>query len=292
MALIAAALAACGGREAPASTRANGSAALVGAAGGAPRHALRVCADPNNLPFSDSLGRGFENRIAELLARDLGDTVRYTWWAQRRGFVRNTLGAHRCDVIIGIDEGNEQVLTSSPYYRSTYVFVTRRHGGPRLTSFDDPRLRTLRVGLHVIGDDYNALPPGVAMARRGLVNGVRGYSIYGDYAQPNPPARLIEAVARGDVDVAVAWGPLAGYFARRSPVPLVVLPVTTPEAVPGVPFTYGIALGVRHGDAARLARLGAILRRRRSAVRAILRSYGVPLVDSEPARAASRSGAE
>lgn len=255
----------------------------------APAGVLRVCADPNNLPFSDREGRGFENRIAELIARDLHERVRYTWWAQRRGFVRNTLEAKRCDVIIGIDAGDEQVLTSPPYYWSTYVFVSRRERDLRVSSFDDPRLRRMRVGIHVIGDDYNALPPGVALARRGIVNNVRGYSIYGNYAEPSPPSKLIDAVARGDVDVAVAWGPLAGYYARRTRVPLRVSPVATRDAIPGIPFTYGIAIGVRRRDTTRLARLEDVLRRRRGDVRAILESYGVPLLAGRgPSRVAGR----
>ena len=241
---------------------------------------LRVCADPNNLPFSDAKGEGFENRIAELLAKDLGDTVEYTWWAQRRGFVRNTLKAGKCDVVIGTAAGDDMMLTSKPYYRSTYVFVTKPGTRP-VTTFDDPRLRTMRVGVHVIGDDYTALPPGVALAQRGIIRNVHGYSIYGDYKDVAPPARLIDAVAKGDVDVAAAWGPLAGYFASREPMHLTVTPVADRQAIHGIPFTFGIALGVRHGDKARLDTLQHLLDKHRRDVRAILESYGVPLVEGK-----------
>jgi len=244
----------------------------------APGTPLRVCADPNNLPFSDRAGRGFENRIATLVGRELHRPVTYYWWAQRRGFVRNTLSANRCDVIIGIVAQSELVLPTSPYYQSTYVFVTRANSGLRVSSFNDPRLRTLRVGIHVIGDDGNSLPPGVALAERGIIRNVVGYSIYGDYTKESPPSDLIRAVARGAVDVAVAWGPLAGYYAMHSPVPLVLQPVTSPAEVRGIPFTYPIAFGVRHGDVALQRQLNEIIARDGARLQAILRAYGVPVV--------------
>src|ERR1041384_2977382 len=139
---------------------------------------LRVCADPNNLPFSNERGEGFENRIAELLARDLGAKLDYTWWAQRRGFIRNTLGAHLCDVVIGVPAGYDLVLTTHPYYRSTYVFVTRKQSGIALSSFDDPQLRKLKIGVHLIGNDGVNVPPAHALTRRGIITNVSGYSIY------------------------------------------------------------------------------------------------------------------
>jgi mxaJ protein len=239
---------------------------------------LRVCADPNNLPFSDSAGRGFENRLAELIAEDLGVEVRYTWWAQRRGFVRNTLRAGACDLIPGVPERFDPVVTTAPYYRSAYVFVTRRSLVPPIDWFDDPRLRRLKLGVHVIGDDYANPPPVSALARRGIVRNVAGYSIYGDYRQPNPPARLIEAVARGEVDVAVVWGPLGGYFAARSEVPLRVTPVLRPDDGPGVPFEFGIAMAVRPEDTTLARTVNEVLVRHRAEVRGILERYGVPLL--------------
>jgi mxaJ protein len=242
---------------------------------------LRVCADPNNLPFSDSAGRGFENRLAELIAQDLGAEVRYTWWAQRRGFVRNTLRAGACDLIAGVPARFELVATTAPYYRSTYVFVTREDLGPPIESFDDPRLRRLKVGVHLIGDDYANPPPVSALARRGIVRNVQGYTIYGDYREPNPPARLVEAVARGDVDVAVVWGPLGGYFAGRSEVPLRVTPVGRQDDGPGVPFVFSIAMGVRPGETALLRTVDGVLTRHRAEVRRILKRYGVPLLGEE-----------
>ena len=243
-----------------------------------PPGALRVCADPNNLPFSNQAEQGFENRIARLIAADLGAEVRYTWWAQRRGFVRNTLGAGECDLIPGVPARFEPVATTAPYYISSYVFVTRSDLEPAIESLDDPRLRRLRIGVHLIGDDYANPPPVAALARRGIVRNVAGYSIYGDYRDPNPPARLVEAVARGEVDVAIVWGPLGGYFATREAVPLRVRRIRESDDGRGVPFVFRIAMGVRPEDSVLLRRVESVLVRRRVEVRRILGEYGVPLV--------------
>ncbi len=252
---------------------------LTGAA--PPLPVLRVCADPNNLPFSNRREAGFENRIASLVAGDLHATPSYTWWAQRRGFIRNTLGAGRCDVVMGIPAGDDMVRTTRPYYVSTYVFLSRRADGLRLRSLDDPRLRTLRIGIHFIGDDYHNTPPAQGLARRGIVRNVVGYSIYGDYSKPNPPAALVEAVARGDVDVAIVWGPFAGYFGRRTSTPLDITPVAEGSDSLLSPFTFAIAAGVRRGDSGLAARIDAALRARRSEIRDLLGRYGVPLVEKE-----------
>lgn len=240
-----------------------------------PADSFRVCADPNNLPFSNDRGEGFENRIATLIARDLGEHVEYTWWAQRRGFVRNTLNTGSCDVILGVPAGYGMVRTTRPYYRSTYVFVTRRDRGLHITSFDDSALRTLRVGVHLVGDNYANSPAAYSLARRGLTTNVVGYTLYGDYSKPNPPARLIDAVANKEIDVAVAWGPLAGYFAQRSRVPLELRPVT-PQQDGAMQYAFDIAAGVRRRDSTRLAALDAELTRRRAEIDRILADYGVP----------------
>jgi mxaJ protein len=241
---------------------------------------LKVCADPNNLPFSNDRGEGFENKIAELIARDLNEKVRYTWWAQRRGFVRNTLNARECDLLIGVPSSFERTSTTAPYYRSTYVFVARRDRHLRIASFDDPILKRLRIGVQMIGDDFTNTPPAHALSQRHIVSNVRGYSVYGDYRQPNPPARIIDAVARGDVDVAVAWGPLAGYFAQHQPVPLEVIPVSPQIDLPFLPFVYDISMGVRRGDNALKDRLNTIIAQRRVEIDRILEQYGVPRVDA------------
>jgi mxaJ protein len=241
---------------------------------------LKVCADPNNLPFSNEHQEGFENKIAELIARDLNEKVRYTWWAQRRGFVRNTLNARECDVLIGVPSSFERASTTAPYYRSTYVFVTRRDRHLEIASFDDPILKRLTIGVQMIGDDFTNTPPAHALSQRHIVSNVRGYSVYGDYRQPNPPARIIDAVARGDVDVAVAWGPLAGYFAQHQSIPLEITPVSPQIDLPFLPFVYDISMGVRRGDNALRERLNAIIAQRRAEIDEILKQYGVPRVDA------------
>lgn len=249
-----------------------------GRADAAPAPELRVCADPNNLPFSNQKGEGFENRIAELVAREMGMRVRYTWWPQRRGFFRETLRAGKCDVVIGVPATLEMVAPTRPYYRSTYVFVARRDRGLHLASFDDPRLKTLRLGVQIVGDDGFNTPPVHALASRGVVGNLRGYTVYGDYARPNPPAEIMDAVERGEVDAAIVWGPLAGYFAARSRVPLEVTPVQPQIDPPFLPFVYDIAMGTRRGDTLR-TRLDEIIVRRRGEIDGILRGYGVPRAD-------------
>ena len=236
---------------------------------------LRVCADPNNMPFSNQKQEGFENRIASLIARDLGVPVQYTWWPERRGFVRNTLKARTCDVVMQVPAGYELTEHTAPYYRSTYVFVTRADRHLTIKSFDDPALRHLRIGIHMMGDDYANSPAASALARRGLAGQIVPFMIYGDYSLPDPPAGIIRAVARDSIDVAVAWGPLAGYFAKRSPVRLVLTPVTPPSRE----FAYSMAMGVRHGDSTTRAVLDSELARRRTDIRRILEDYGVPLVE-------------
>ncbi|HJR09214.1 MAG TPA: substrate-binding domain-containing protein [Pyrinomonadaceae bacterium] len=238
--------------------------------------ALRVCADPNNLPFSNERGEGFENKLAELVAREMHTRVEYTWWAQRRGFFRNTLKAGLCDVVLGVPSSFELTLTTSPYYRSTYVFVSRKDRHLGIRSFDDAALRQLKVGVQLIGDDSANTPPAHALSARKIIQNVVGYTVYGDYAEANPPARIIDAVARGDVDVAVAWGPLAGYFARRSKVALEVVPVSPQFDLPFLPFVYDISMGVRRGDDALKEELERILELKRAEIEHILDDYGVP----------------
>jgi mxaJ protein len=241
---------------------------------------LRVCADPNNLPFSNDRMEGFENRLASLVARELGTTVRYTWWAQRRGFLRNTLNAGLCDVVIGLPTSVELALTTRPYYRSSYVFVTRRDSGVSVQSFNDSVLRRLRIGVQLVGDDGANPPPVHALAARGIVGeNVVGYSVYGDYSYESPPSRIIRAVAEGEVDVAIAWGPLAGYFAQRQNVPLDLVPVDPQIDVPFLPFVFDLSMAVRREDIVLFERLEAILVKSRSEIDGILAEYHVPRVD-------------
>ena len=244
-----------------------------------PLTALRVCADPNNLPFSNDRLQGFENRLASLVAEDLGVPLQYTWWAQRRGFLRSTLNANLCDVVMGLPTSVEMALTTRPYYRSTYVFVTRRDRGLRLKSFDDAALRRLRIGVTLVGDDGANAPPAHALSRRGIIRNVVGYSVYGDYRSANSPARIIEAVANGDIDVAAAWGPLAGYFARRQRVALDIAPVEPQIDLPFLPFVFDMSMAVRRGDDALRSRLEDILDDRRAEIDALLAEFHVPRVD-------------
>ena len=249
---------------------------------------LRICADPNNLPFSNQREEGFENKIASLLAQDLHEELSYTWWAQRRGFVRHTLKAGLCDVIMGVPANYEMVETTRPYYRSSYMFVTRQSDALDIASFDDPQLKTLRVGVQMVGDDASNTPPADALARRGIVENVRGFMIYGDYNSPEPTAPIIDAVARGEIDVAVAWGPQAGYFAAREPVRLSLQPVKPWLDGPRLPMAYDISAGVLRGNGALRTALDSALARNKAGVERLLRSYDVPLVPARATPAPSR----
>lgn len=245
-----------------------------------PARELRVCADPNNLPFSNEKEEGFENRIVGVLARELGANVSYVWWAQRRGFIRNTLNAGLCDLIPGAPAALDMLRTTTPYYRSSYVFVTREDG-PDITSFDDAQLRDLRIGVQIIGDDGANSPPVTALARRGVIGKLRGFPVYGDYSTPNPPSRIIEAVANGEIDVAIAWGPLAGYFAGRQSVKLKIAAVSPLIDKPVVPMLYDIAMGVRRDDKALHDEIDAALRKHKPEIDAILAGYHVPRLDPD-----------
>jgi mxaJ protein len=246
-----------------------------------PDRVLRVCADPNNLPFSNRHGDGFENRLATLLASDRSARLEYTWWPQRRGFVRNTLETGQCDVVMGVPARFEPVRTTQPYYRSTYVFAARRDRVTGLGSLDDPRLRALKIGVQMIGDDFTNTPPAHALANRGLVSNVIGYPVYGDYSRPAPLAAIVTAVDRGDIDAALVWGPTAGYFARRAAHPLELTAVSPREDSPALPFVFDIAMGVRRGDAALQRELDAFIVRRRADITRILDAYGVPRVEGD-----------
>jgi len=239
---------------------------------------LRVCADPNNLPFSNERGEGFENKIAELIADELGVTLSYTWWAQRRGFIRNTLNTGSCDLVTGTTNGIEMLRTTLPYYRSGYAFVTRQDG-PKVSSLNDPILHNLRIGIQLVGEGGANPPPSEALARRGIVDNVRGYLVYGDYREQNPAAAIMDAVAKGEIDVAIVWGPVAGYFAGRESVPLKVALVTPQNDDPRVPMVFDINMGVRRDDPTLRDEINAALSKLRPKIDAVLANYGVPRAD-------------
>ncbi len=240
---------------------------------------FRMCADPDNLPFTNRRLEGFENKIADLIAEEFGASPTYIWWGQRMGFIRNTLKATlkeaRCDVVMGIPKGYDPVLWTQPYYRSTFVFVFRKDKGIRVKSLDDPVLRRLKIGVHLLGNDYTNPPPVHELARRGIVNNVVGYSTF--YSPENRPSRIIEAVTTGEIDVAIVWGPVAGYFAKKQGAALELVPVPSGEG--DLPFSCDISLGVRHGEKILKAQLEEVLDRKRAEIRKILTDYGVPLMD-------------
>jgi mxaJ protein len=240
---------------------------------------FRVCSDPENMPFSNRKMEGFENRIADLIAKDFGATVAYIWWGQRRGFIRNTMNATleegRCDVMIGVAEKYDLVTTTRPYYRSTYVFVYPKGKGPKVTSLDDPALKKLKIGVHLLGDDYTNPPPVHELAKRGVVGNLVGFSTF--YSDDNPPSALVDAVAAGRIDIAIGWGPVAGYYAGRHRVPMEVVPV--PSGKGDLPFAFDISMGVKKGNDALRARLQKVLDSRQAEITKILTDFGVPLLD-------------
>ncbi len=237
---------------------------------------LRVCADPNNLPYSDSRGNGLENKVVELVARDLHRRIVWVWRPQWRGFVRKTLNAGQCDLWPGVASQLEMLSTTRPYYRSTYVFVTRADRKLDIASYDDPRLKTLKIGVQMIGNDSTNTPPTFALARRGIVRNVRGFMVYGDYSHPDPQAPIIEAVKNGDVDLGLVWGPLAGYLASRSRVPLRLQPVHPWLDGPNMPMVFDISMGVRKADVKLRRQVDQALEHEHRQVQAILAQFHVP----------------
>ena len=240
---------------------------------------FRVCADPENMPHSNQKEEGFENKIANLVAKELGEPTRYIWWGQRRGFIRNTMNATleegRCDVVMGVPEGYDLVSPTKPYYRSTYVFVYPKDKGPQVKSLDDPILKKIKIGVHLLGDDYTNPPPVHELSKRGVVGNLVGFSTF--YSADNPPSAIIDAVASGKVGVAIVWGPAAGYFVKQQTVPLAMVPV--PSGPGDLPFEFGISMGVKPGNTALKNQLEKVIDARRAEITKILNDYNVPLVE-------------
>ena len=255
----------------------------------ADRQTLRVCADPNNLPFSNRMGQGLENKLAQLIAHDLSADVKYVWFSERKNFLKNSLNANLCDAVLGVPVDMDGALLTRPYYRSTYVTVMRADRAQQIESLFDLGRKDLRIGLHIVGDDYS--PPGHLLAALGLSRQIVGYSLFGPYGEANPPARLIEAVAKGDVDVAIAWGPFAGYFAKRTAVPLAIEPVS-PLRFQTVPFTYAIGVAVRKADVTLQAAIQRVLDKECKRIQALVKAYAFPPPEEDaPSCATSLSAA-
>jgi mxaJ protein len=245
------------------------------------QRALRVCADPANLPYSNRQLQGFENKIAALVARELGAHLTYTWWAQRRGFLRNTLNAGECDVVLGVPAGLELVRSTRPYYRSTFAFVSRADRAlSSLRSIDDERLRSLKIGVPLAGDDGANPAPAMALSRRGMASNLVGFPLLAESGRSVPAA--VEAVASGALDVAVLWGPVAGAAFKQPGLLVRPLRETRDEQMP---FAFSIAMGVRRQDIELARELDVVIARKRTALIAILREYHVPLLSLTPEEA-------
>jgi len=249
-----------------------------GLAQDAPGWDLRVCADPNNLPYSNRQEEGFENKIAEILADELGAELSYVWYPQRNLQIREVFREGECDLIMGISDGNPLVLTTLPYYQSTYVFVYREDAAFEIDSLDDTDLQDLTIGVQVPGGESASIPPAQALANRGLSANFVGFSIFGNYNQPEPLKPIVDAVVDGDVDVSVVWGPVAGYFAGRASTPLEIVPVTPQIEPPFLPMVFSISAGVRQGDEDFADLLDRAFITRWDDVQAVLKDFNVPII--------------
>jgi quinoprotein dehydrogenase-associated probable ABC transporter substrate-binding protein len=238
------------------------------------RTALRVCADPANMPFSNDKGEGFENKIAELVAAELKIPVEYTWFPQATGFIRQTLFAKRCDVVIGYAQGDELVLNTNHYYRSTYALVYRAGGGlDGVDSLSDPRLKGRRIGVTA------GTPPGNVMARLGLIELAKPYPLMVDRRYDSPGERMISDIRSGDIDAGVLWGPIGGYFAARGGDKLSVVPLLKEVGAPRM--AYRITFGVRNQEDDWKRQLNVVLARRQGDIDAVLLEFGVPVLDEQ-----------
>jgi mxaJ protein len=236
---------------------------------------VRVCADPDNMPLSNQKGEGFEQKIAELIAKDWKGKVEYAWWPVRRGFFARALNGRYCDVAIEAPSGLDIAGVTKPYFRSGYVFVTRKDRGLDIKSLADPRLKKLKIGVNILNSDAENTPPAMALSRYGVVGNLVGYPTF--YTDSVRPEDIVNAVASKAIDVAVVWGPIAGYFAKKSSIPLTLQPLAERDSLSDYPFRFNIAMGVRRRDSELRDSLQAVLDRRGPEIQAILKQYGVPL---------------
>ena len=245
---------------------------------------LRVCADPHNLPFSNDKGEGFENKFAELLAQKLNRKLAYTWYPQSVGFVRNTLGAHRCDVIPGFPQGDELVQSTNPYYRTAYAFVVRPGDGlDDLDTLADPRLKTKRIGI-VAGT-----PPATYLAVNGLMQNAKPYPLVVDTRVESSAVAMMGDLASREIDVAILWGPMAGYYARAASPQMRVTLLMKDSG--GPQLAYRIAMGVRPSDQNWKRLLSRLIVENQVDINRLLIGFGVPLLDEkdQPVTADSRA---
>jgi quinoprotein dehydrogenase-associated probable ABC transporter substrate-binding protein len=231
-----------------------------------------VCADPHNMPFSTDKGEGFENKLAELFANKLGKGIAYAWYPQATGFVRNTLAAHRCDVIMGAPQGDDMVQVTNPYYRTAYALVFKQGRGLEgVDTLEDPRLKGKRIGI-VAGT-----PPGNNMATNGLMANAKPYPLVVDTRVDSSAEAMMRDLEAGDIDVGVLWGPMAGYYAQQARSPMTVVPLV--KETTGPRLAYRIAMGVRFADQDWKRLLNRMIADNQPAINKLLLSYGVPLLD-------------
>ena len=250
------------------------AAAQAPAGEGPPRSELRICADPRNLPFSDEQGEGFENKIAELMGRDLSLPVKHFWLPQIIGFVRNGLQAGRCDLVMGTVAGDEMMQTTTPYYYTGYMLVFRADK-PLTADLDDPALKSLHIGI------ISGTPPSDLLVRHGLMVNARPYALTVDTRYELPAHQMVTDIAAGTIDAGMLWGPFAGYYIKHDKLPLAMVQL---QDEPGMPrLAYHIAMGVRPNEPDWRRRINAAIARNRDAIAAILRDYGVPLLDEQGA---------
>jgi quinoprotein dehydrogenase-associated probable ABC transporter substrate-binding protein len=235
---------------------------------------LRVCADPANLPFSNTKEEGFENKIADLIGKELGIPVTYMWYPQATGFVRNTLMAGKCDIITGFAQGDELVQNTNAYYRSAWSIVFKPGKGlDGLVNLNDERLKDKRIGLIA-----NA-PPGNVMADNGLMGKARPYHLMVDRRYESPSEQMVKDLVAGEIDAGILWGPIAGFYAKRIDPSLVILPLV--KETKGPRQAYRITFGVRQRDQEWKRKLNGLIEKNQSKINEILLSYGVPLLDEQ-----------
>ena len=235
---------------------------------------LRVCADPRNMPFSDEKGEGFENKLAELVAQKLGKSLAYTWYPQAPGFVRNTLGAYKCDVIMGYPQGNDIVQSTNPYYRTAYALVFHPASGlDGVDTLADPRLKAKHIGI-VAGT-----PPATLLAANGLMTNAKPYPLVIDTRVDSSAQAMMKDLAAGDIDAGILWGPMAGYYAMNAKEPTTVVPLVKERSGPRL--AYYITMGVRAADQEWKRQLNRLIAENQPAINGILAGFGVPLLDDK-----------